>query len=153
GPPDPHEPASIKYFGELKAMRSRLNVEKELCFVYDMGQTDEGLIINESMVAELLRASDALFMTSHREGFGMPSLEAGRVVIPIFCTDDIPAAEEIAAGDVVTFPSEASADKIAELILQRMNATPTHRMRQRVRQYFEWHILFQNEIQPLLRGE
>jgi glycosyltransferase involved in cell wall biosynthesis len=151
GPPDPHDPTNMEYFRSLRALRTRLDVEQETHFVCELGPSPtEPFILDMSVVAELMRVSDALFMSSHREGFGMPILEAGLTGIPIFCTDAIPAAQEIAARDIVTFSLEAGPVQIAELILERLNANSTYRLRRRMRQSFDWHMLFQHEILPLL---
>lgn len=151
GPPDPHDQRNMEYFHDLLALRERLDVVEELRFVYESGPTSsKPFVIDISVVAELLRVSDALFMPSHREGFGMPILEAGLVGLPIFCADTIPAAQEIAARDLVMFSPEASPDQVAELILQTMNASPVHRLRRRVRQSLSWESIFRHEIQPLL---
>jgi len=151
GPPDPHDPTSMGYFRDLLALRKQFDVEQEVCFVYESGPSShEPFLIEMPVVAELLRVSDALFMPSHREGFGIPILEAGLVGIPIFCADTIPAAQEIAVQEVVTFSPNANPDDVAELILQTMNAGPVQRLRRRVRQTLSWRGIFQNDILPLL---
>jgi len=151
GPPDPHDPMSIKYFEDLLALRKQLGVEQELRFVYESGpDAPEPFVIDMPVVADLFRVSDALFLPSHREGFGMPILEAGLVGIPVFCADTIPAAQEIAEQDIVMFSPEALPDQVAELILQTMEASPVHRLRRRVRQSLSWDHIFQREILPLL---
>jgi len=71
--------------------------------------------------------------------------------MPIFCADTIPAAQELAAQDVVMFSPNAKPNHVAELILQTMNANPIYRLRQRVRQTLSWQNIFQHEIVPLMK--
>ncbi len=150
GPPDPHDPAEMLYFRSLLALRRQLNVEDEVRFVYESGpQRREGYIIGLPIVRELYRASDMLFMPSHREGFGMPILEASLVGMPIFTTH-IPAAEEIGDNLVVRFSPEAPAEEVAELIVNWANAHPIQVLKRRVRQEFTWQAIFHHAILPLL---
>ncbi len=151
GPPDPHDPLNMEYFQSLLKLRDELGVEQEVRFIYESGSSyPEPFVIEMSVVAELLRMSDALFMPSRREGFGMPILEAGLIGIPIFCADTIPAGREIATRDIVMFSPEASPDHVAGLILQTMESGPIHRLRRRVRQNLTWEKIFRHEILLLL---
>jgi mannosylglucosylglycerate synthase len=151
GPPDPHDPKNMEYFRRLLSLRSELGVEDELRFVYESSPNkSEPLVIEFPLVAELYRVSDALFLPSHREGFGMSVLEAGLVGLPVFCADTVPAAEEIAAQDAVMFSPDANPEQVADLILHTMNANPVHRLKQHVRRDLTWESIFQKEILPLL---
>ncbi len=152
GPPDPHDPEDLAYYLSLLDTRQKLGVEREVRFVYSSGPQDErGYTIGFPLVRELYRTCDALFMTSHREGFGMPILEAGLIGMPIFSTE-IPATEEIGDQEVVRFSAEASADQVAELILEWARNSPTLRLRQRIRKNFTWQAIFNHNILPLLTG-
>jgi glycosyltransferase involved in cell wall biosynthesis len=151
GPPDPHDESNMEYFLNLLKLREQLGVEAEVRFVYESGSSSsEPLIIDDSLVAELLRASDALFMPSHREGFGMPVLEAGMAGIPIFCSDQVPAANEIGGPDVIRFSPKASTDRVADLILEWAGPSSVLRLRRRIRQNLTWQSIFQQEILPLM---
>lgn len=154
GPPDPHDPEDLKYYQGLLQLRQQLDVEQEARFVYESGLRPEpGYIIELPLVRELYRACDLLFMPSHREGFGMPILEAGLIGMPIISTE-IPAATEIGAEDVIKFSPSANPQMVAELILNWAQTNPTQRLRQRVRQNFTWGAIFHHRILPLLtRGE
>ncbi|HSK65683.1 MAG TPA: glycosyltransferase, partial [Anaerolineales bacterium] len=110
----------------------------------------EPLVVEMPIVAELLRVSDALFMPSHREGFGMPVLEAGLAGIPVFCTDQVPAANELGRQDVVRFSPGADPDQLADQILVWMENSPVFRLRRRVRRELTWRGIFQRQILPLL---
>jgi glycosyltransferase involved in cell wall biosynthesis len=90
-------------------------------------------------------------MPSHREGFGMPILEAGLIGMPVFSTD-IPAADEIGGQEVIQFSHEDTVDQVAELILNWARSSPTQKLRQRIRQNFTWQAIFHHDILPLLKG-
>jgi glycosyltransferase involved in cell wall biosynthesis len=151
GPPDPHDAANMEYFQSLLALRKRLEAEEQARFVYESGPVPgEPLTIAMALVGELLRVSDLLFMPSHREGFGMPVLEAGLAGVPIFCSETVPAAKEIGGQDLVMFPPQASPDDVAALILRWMEDNPTLHLRRRVRRNLTWQGIFRHDILPLL---
>lgn len=151
GPPDPHDEKSMTYFQDLLKLRKELGVEQEMRFVYESGPNPaEPFTIDMPVVAELLRVSDALFMPSHREGFGMPILEAGLIGIPVFSSDTVPATDEIGDPDVVKFPPAADPEQIAGLILKWAEESHVLRLRRRIRQNLTWQSIFQRKILPLL---
>jgi glycosyltransferase involved in cell wall biosynthesis len=150
GPPDPHDQGDIEYYHHLLDIRRDLDVEEEVRFVYGSGPEEmEGYIIGPGMVGELYHVCDALFMPSHREGFGMPILEAGLLGRPVFSTQ-IPAALEVGDGEVYTFESGASPEAVARLITQWADASRTHKLRVRVRRDYTWQAIFDRHILPLL---
>jgi len=152
GPPDPHDEESMAYFQELQALRRELDVEDEMRFVFESGpDPNEPFTVDMAVVADLLRVSDVMFMPSHREGFGMPILEAGLVGVPVFCTD-IPAAQEIGGQDVSLVSPDDDPQEIADRILSLVAERPVHRLRRRVRQEYTWSAIFRRDIQPLLAG-
>jgi len=152
GPPDPHDVQSMAYFQELQALRAQLGVQNEMRFVFESGpDSDQPLTISNQVVADLFRVSDVMFMPSHREGFGMPILEAGLLGVPVICTD-VPAAEEIGGQDVTVFDASQEPAQTAEQILAWAEKSPGHRLRRRVRQRYTWDAIFQRDIQPLLNG-
>jgi len=151
GPPDPHDRLNMEYFKGLLKLREALGVVDEMRFVYESGpNAEEPFIVEMPIVAELLRVSEALFMPSHREGFGMPVLEAGLAGIPVFCSTQVPAANEIGGQDVVSFSPDADVDRVASLILRWMENSSVFRLRRRVRQGLTWPGIFQQQILPLL---
>lgn len=154
GPPDPHDPGDMEYYQSLLNMRQDLHVEREARFVYESGpQPGVGYTIGLPLVRELYRVCDVLFMPSHREGFGMPILEAGMVGMPIFSTE-VPAAKEIGGQQVNQFSSDIPPAKVAEMISSWAQTSSTQRLRQRIRQKYTWQAIFRHEILPLfLRGE
>jgi len=152
GPPDPHDDASMAYFHELQAMRDDLGLGEEMHFVFESGpDPDEPYTIGMDVVGDLFRVSDLMFMPSHREGFGMPVLEAGLVGMPAVSTD-VPAAQEIGGEDVIGFAADAPPEEVAERIAAWAEESRVHRMRRRVRQSYTWTALFQEHIAPLLHN-
>ena len=150
GPPDPHDKGGMEYYQSLRVLRRRLQVEQEMRFVYEFRTSrDRTYTISSSVVGDLLRVSDAIFMPSHREGFGMPLLEAGLVGIPVFCTH-FPAADEIGAPDIYTFSPESSVAEVVDLIEAWSRSSSLHRLRQRIRQTHTWQAIFQRDISPLI---
>ncbi len=150
GPPDPHDTQSMAYFHSLLRLRTLLRVEQAVRFVFESGlDPEQPYFIDEQQVAELFRVSDLVFMPSHREGFGMPVLEAGLIGIPVICTD-MPAAQEIGGEDVLWFKATDAPESVAELILAWARRSSRHRLRRRVRQNYTWSAIFQHDIEPLL---
>lgn len=153
GPPDPHQQASMDYFRSLLGLRRQLGVEEEMRFVFNSGpDAREPFFIDAQLVGELYRVSDLMFMPSHREGFGMPVLEAGLAGIPVVCTD-MPAAQEIAGHDVMLFDAAEDPAQVAARILEWTEHSQVHRLRRRVRQRYTWQAIFRRDIEPLLREE
>jgi glycosyltransferase involved in cell wall biosynthesis len=150
GPPDPHDAESMAYYRSLLDLRDRLGVTNEVHFVYQSGpDPDEGYTIDSRVVGDLYRVSDALFMPSHREGFGMPVLEAGLAGLPIFCTA-FPAAVEIGGEQVHLIDVERGAEAVAGEVLYVLEGDPQYRLRRRVRQSYTWGAILQDELIPLL---
>ncbi len=152
GPPDPHDEESMAYFHELQGLRRELGVEEEMRFVFESGpDPDEPFLIPMPVVADLFRVCDVMFMPSHREGFGMPVLEAGLVGVPVVCTE-VPAAREIGGDDVTLIEADGDPAAIAERILAKAEQSPVHRLRRRVRQGYTWRAIFHRDIKPLLEN-
>ncbi len=150
GPPDPHEQASLEYYHELRARRSELGVEAEFRFIYESGlDSARPFTLPAENVGELYRLADAVFIPSLREGFGLPVLEAGLAGAPVISTE-IPAAREIAPGEVLLLQLDTPPAELAGRILDWLDGQPTARLRRRVRRQYTWTAVFQNQILPLL---
>ncbi|HLF28476.1 MAG TPA: glycosyltransferase family 4 protein [Anaerolineae bacterium] len=153
GPPDPHDAQRMRYFQSLQGLRRELNVEQEARFVFEAGPDPaQPFYIDEQVVAELFRASDVMFMPSHREGFGMPVLEAGLIGRPVVCTD-VPAAREIGGADVTLFDAAEDPARLADRLLEWAEHDRLHRLRRRVQQNYTWQAIFHRDIEPLLRTD
>ncbi len=152
GPPDPHSDESMAYFRTLQTQRSQHGLDNEMRFVFESGpDSDQPYQIDLKVVSDLYRVSDVMFMPSHREGFGMPVLEAGLVGIPAICTSNVPAAVEIGGKDITIFdPERADPAQLANQIIEWMQNSPQYRFRQRIRQQYTWEAILENEILLLL---
>ena len=125
--------------------------EEEMRFVFESGSDpDEPYVIDASVVGDLFRVSDLMFMPSHREGFAMPVLEAGLDGIPVVCTK-VPAAVEIGGEDVILFDLDEEPNCLGARILAWAEGSAGHRLRRRVRQGYTWQAIFSRDIEPLLR--
>lgn len=152
GPPDPHDKASLDYYTELRNLRKRLGVEEEMRFVYESGpDPDQPYIIAEDVVAQLYRAADVVLLPSHREGFGMPVLEAGLVGAAVVSTS-VPATIEIGGEDVLAIEAASLPEQLAGQILAWVQNNPQHRLKSRVRRRYTWQAIFQRDILPLLEA-
>jgi glycosyltransferase involved in cell wall biosynthesis len=152
GPPDPHSDTAMAYLQMLRALRKQLDVEDEVCFVFECGpDPEQAYTIDDERVGELYRVSDLVFMPSHREGFGMPVLEAGMAGLPVLCTN-MPAAEEIGGRDVMILRAHDGSIEMAARILEWAGRDPVYRMRRKVRQKYTWRRVFEHDIEPLLTG-
>lgn len=152
GPPDPHDAKSLAYFHELQTLRKKLGVEEEMRFIFEEGPNqDEPLMIGMDVVSDLFRVSDMLFMPSHREGFGMPILEAALVGMPIVSTE-IPAAVELGEDNVILFDNDENPAYVAGRIIGWLERSPVYRLRRQVRQNYTWEAIFRRNIEPLIKN-
>ncbi len=150
GPPDPHDADNQAYFASLLKLRAQLGVEEEARFVVESGPTPGNpFTIDESLVGELYRLADLVFLPSHREGFGMPLVEAGFVGAPVVSTG-IPAASEIGGEDILRIEPGQTPEDLAGVLFAWAAGSQTHRLRRRVRQDLTWEAIFTHAMQPLL---
>jgi glycosyltransferase involved in cell wall biosynthesis len=152
GPPDPHDEESMAYFRSLQALRDELDLRDEMHFVFEAGpDPDEPFTIDYPVVGDLFRVCDVMLMPSHREGFGMPVLEAGLAGMPVVSTD-VPAAREIGSADVTLFDAGEPPEDVARQIHAWAKSSAVHQLRRRVRQRYTWRAIFERDIRPLLEG-
>jgi mannosylglucosylglycerate synthase len=152
GPPDPHDPGSYQYFEQLTQMRSRLGLEKNASFLFENTNDPQApFILSINQVFELLRVADLVFMPSHREGFGLPILEAGLVGIPIVSTA-IPVSVELAKNNLLIIPDQGDPGQITEQMVQWLEKIPTYRLKNRVKHELTWQSIFDTSIAPLLEN-
>lgn len=150
GPPDPHDAQSMAYYQSLLELRRQLGVEQEVRFVFASGaEPQAGYTIDLPVVRQLYRLADVLFLPSHREGFGMPILEAGLIGMPIFTTP-IPAAQEMGEGSLELFSPGSDPIELTRRLLAWSADSPTQRLRRRMRQEFTWEAIYQHAMLPLL---
>jgi glycosyltransferase involved in cell wall biosynthesis len=151
GPPDPHDSKSMNYYQSLRDLRDELGLDDEMRFIFEAGSDpDQPYYIDEQVVGDLYRISDVMFMPSHREGFGMPVLEAGLVGIPVM-SREVPAAQELAEKEASIFSADADAKHVAALLARMVERSPTAQLRRRVRRQYTWQAIFEEAIQPLIQ--
>jgi glycosyltransferase involved in cell wall biosynthesis len=152
GPPDPHDHKSMNYYRSLQDLRDELGLSDCMRFIFESGPDPyRPYFIGEEVVGELFRVSDVMFMPSHREGFGMPVMEAGLVGIPIL-SREVPAAQELAEQEAVIFNPDADEKQVAAALIQMLEKSPTGRLRRRVRREYNWQAIFIDAILPILQS-
>lgn len=145
GPLGAHNPDNKKYFEDLLKLRRVLGLESFAHFLAEL-ETDPP---PDSVIADLYRLSDALFLPSREEGFGIPLLEAGLTQRPIFCAD-LPALRELGNETVSFFPPDEDPAKVAALVADRLRNDPVFRMAIKIRREFDWDRIYRGRIEPLL---
>ncbi len=150
GPPDPHDEQNMAYYDSLKDLRKKLEVDKEVRFVYESGgNPNQANLVDMDVVGVIYRTADLMLMPSHREGFGMPVLEAGLAGLPVFSTE-IPATMEIAHDEVQFIDADQPPESTALKILDWAEHNPVHRLKRRVRQSYTWGAICRQQILPLV---
>ncbi len=150
GPADPHNADSSGYFEELLRLRRKLELDREVCFVYEgLSNTTPHLTISAEVAAELYRVCDLILMPSIREGFGLPVIEGGLIGRPVFATA-IPAVEEVGAELIQLIGADESPLEVAMRIKTWANEDRTQRLRCKMRQQYLWPAIFTRAIEPLL---
>lgn len=153
GPPDPHSPDAQAYYAGLKALRGALQLSQDAVFIYDgTARCPAPLLLDPSTVAELYRTSDLVLTPSHREGFGMPILEAALVGRPVFTTH-APVVDDLPEEDVVHLirPDETP-QAVASRILAWASRDSAHRLRRLTRKNYTWPAIFANAVEPLIEN-
>jgi glycosyltransferase involved in cell wall biosynthesis len=79
----------------------------------------------------------------------MPVLQAGGRY-QVFSAP-VPAAQELAEGEVIWLSSDNSPESIARQLVNWAEGDRIQRLRRRVRQMYTWQAIFQRDIQPLLK--
>lgn len=153
GPPGPHNPTNPGYLGELLDLRRDLNLTDSAHFLYECGEREQPLLVDDATIAALYRTCDALLFPSEQEGFGMPVIEAGIAGLPVFCAS-IPPLQRTGAGDAHYFdPKNANPTVVAGDIVNFFDANPSHRLKVRARHKFRWEALIEHQIVPLVEGK
>ena len=146
GPLGPHNPANIKYFAGLTALRKELGLEEAVCFLAEL--TTE--YIRDEVIFDFYHLADALFLPSREEGFGIPVLEAAIAGMPVFCAD-IPPLRSLAGPHAIYFSPDADPGELAKSIAKNLSSNPVFQLRLHVRREYAWESIYLRHIAPLLR--
>ncbi|HEX9986971.1 MAG TPA: glycosyltransferase family 4 protein [Chloroflexia bacterium] len=149
GPPGPHNIRSNEYLQELMQQRLEARLEDEVVFLALEGERGAKLEVSDALMTELYWWSDVLLVTSIQEGFGLPTLEAGLVRMPIFCTD-IPVLREVGGENAFYFQTTDDPAMIADMILNQLQGPGVAAMRRKVLSTYTWGMLFHSRLLPLL---
>lgn len=145
GMPDTHDPRARGYMSELQGLASASGAAPGIHFLAD------GLRAWRSgrVVADLYRVSDALFLPSFDEGFGLPLLEAAASRLPVICAD-VPALRELAGPDATYVDPRGDPAEAAAAVTGRLDGDPAHRFAVRARTEYDWSALLTTQLEPLL---
>jgi glycosyltransferase involved in cell wall biosynthesis len=152
GPPGPHNPSNLAYLEQLQELRATLQVSSKVLFLYEYGAGRDSLHVSNEMMGSLYQIADLLLFPSLREGFGIPTLEAGLFRMPIFAAD-IPPVRESTKGLALTFDPLGDPEIVGKQILEFVRSDPAFRMRRRVLSKFTWEALVHQRLLPLLLRE
>jgi glycosyltransferase involved in cell wall biosynthesis len=150
GNPDHHQADNLAYYNELKQLVSKLGLENNVFFLAEfLKKLDPSLIKEQIKVSEVYQISDLLLMTSTIEGFGLPLIEAGLTRVPIFASD-IKPFHEIGTTNINYFSVTTSPERIADIILNRIEKMPQAYFYRKVIKKYSLKDIFKNKIIPLI---
>lgn len=149
GPPGPHNPKNIAYLDSLRAMREDMELVSNIHFLYEFNGEDQTLILPDEIITELFRTVDIVIFPSHREGFGIPVLEAGLARAPIFASD-IPSVRESSSGLINLFNPTGDPGAVAADIDTFLRSDQAYQLRRQVIDNFTWDSILKNRIIPIL---
>jgi glycosyltransferase involved in cell wall biosynthesis len=149
GPVDPHQPADRAYMDRLHALRRELALEEGGAWFLSEELAEPP---SDTMMSDLYRLADVLFMPSRDEGFGLPILEAAAARLPIVCSD-LPALRELAGDAALYIGPDDDPAEVASRILERFDADPVARLAHEVRAGYAWDAVYRERIEPLLAGD
>jgi glycosyltransferase involved in cell wall biosynthesis len=150
GPPGPHNPKNIAYLDMLLGLRQDLQLSSNVHFLYELKGEQDILILPEERIAELFRLADVIIFPSHREGFGIPVLEAGLSRVPVFASD-IPPVRESSNDLINLFDPSGDPSVAANQISTYIQSDRTYQLRRHVIKSFTWQSILKKQIIPLLQ--
>jgi hypothetical protein len=143
GAEDPHNPAHALYAKHLKVLTETLNLTDSVHFLGD------SLDIGPRELADAYQLSDAIFLSSAREGFGLPVLEAGAFGKTVFCPDGEPLSSLPGA---VTYSRELGIPELSSWMIQQLRMRETITARRHIFKNFRWPSVYKNHLAPLLQS-
>ena len=145
GPLGAHNPANAAYFAKLKDLRAELNLSGAAIFLAELNDT----YLPDEVIADFYRLADALLMPSREEGFGIPVIEAAFSRLPVFCTDITPL-QALGQTDATYFSPDDDPDRVARLIVDRLQRDGVYQFAVRARRSFSWDNIYRTHLTPLL---
>lgn len=152
GPPGPHNPSNKVYLQDLLTLVEKLGVSSNVQFLYQQTQGGEPLNISDSVMTDLYQLADLLFFPSHREGFGIPVLEAGLSRLPVFAAD-IPPVHESAGEWAQLFDPNGSSAEVAHQIRSHLKNDSAYQLRRRVIAKYSWQNIVRDHLIPLIQNQ
>jgi glycosyltransferase involved in cell wall biosynthesis len=149
GPPGPHNPKNLAYLAMLQNLRRELEMQERIIFLAELGPDGSPLLLSDASLPGLFRLVDALLFPSHREGFGIPVLEAGLARLPVFAAD-IPPVAESSGGLAQVFSPQGEPQAIAQMIAGSLSEDRAYQLKRRVIDQFSWDAILYKKIIPLL---
>jgi glycosyltransferase involved in cell wall biosynthesis len=150
GPLGPHTPHNREYLEELRQVRRRLGVEKQVVFFTDLrGPGGRRIALSPRVMADLYLLADALLLPSREEGFGLPLLEAALARLPAFTTGLGPL-REIAGDTIDMFGVNDPPATCAQQIVRTLMDDGRYRLRRRVLGAYTWGGIMRYRVIPLL---
>lgn len=147
GPVDPHEVGVGGYVDRLRAHARDQGVEDAVhLLALEAGRRQTSRVA----LSDLYAVADALLITSHDEGFGLPILEAGAARLPVISTD-IPSIREIAGPDALYLDPAGDPTELARQVTAHLEGDPVARLAARVRATYAWPMILEERIEPFLR--
>ncbi len=148
GPLGPHNAANVGYLDRLTAMRLDLDLGDAALFLTEA----TGKVLPDTVVAELYRLADLLFLPSLEEGFGLPILEAGLVGLPVFCSDIMPL-RALGGNQAQYFAPDGDPAGVAGLIASTLAQSSRYALHRRIIRNHTWDQIYSTHLAPLLAGE
>jgi mannosylglucosylglycerate synthase len=151
GPPDPHTSGIHEYIHQLQQLRKALGVETAVHFLFEElpCESSHTNVVTDGVMGELYRLCDIVLMPSHREGFGMPILEAGLAGRTVFATR-MPAFDTIDPGWIQIIEKDELPGRTAGRIRQWMETDRTFRLSRTVRRNLTWDAVFRRHIKSAI---
>jgi mannosylglucosylglycerate synthase len=148
GPLGAHNPANAAYFERLKDLRAGLHLSGAAIFLAELSDA----YLPDEVIADFYRLADALFLPSREEGFGIPVIEAAASKMPVFCTDIAPL-RALGQADATYFSADGDPDRVARLIVDRLQHDTVYQFAVRARRDFSWDGIYRAHLAPLLEEQ
>jgi mannosylglucosylglycerate synthase len=143
GAPDPHGSDSACYAQELRGLVAELDIDHEVLFLGG----DQAL--SDADVRSLYTIADAVFFPSLSEGYGLPILEAGLHMVPVFCSQ-IAAHRDVGRNVATFFELDDEPADIAQRLTQHPQVTARYVRRLTIAGAMDWDRIIQSHVDPLL---